>query len=92
MLSWLMAISSMWPWAIRLLRNCQINYLVIIEGEPGNYSAYVPDLPGCITVGESIHEVQENIKEAISLYAEEAIGRGLVLQSPTTQALFVSAA
>ncbi len=32
-------------------------YAVIIEGEPGNYSAYVPHLPGCVTVGDKVDEV-----------------------------------
>lgn len=48
------------------------NYVVIIEEcKNGGYSAYVPDLPGCISVGETLKEIEENIKEAIHLYIEE---------------------
>jgi predicted RNase H-like HicB family nuclease len=48
------------------------NYVVIIEEcKNGGCSAYVPDLPGCISVGESIKEIEINIKEAIDLYIEE---------------------
>jgi predicted RNase H-like HicB family nuclease len=69
-----------------------VTYLVIIEGVPGNYSAYVPDLPGCITVGETISEIQQNIKEAITLYAEESNSRGHAMPESTTQAMVISAA
>jgi predicted RNase H-like HicB family nuclease len=48
------------------------NYVVIIEEcKNGGYSAYVPDLPGCISVGETMGEIETNIKEAIDLYIEE---------------------
>ncbi|MBN1925609.1 MAG: type II toxin-antitoxin system HicB family antitoxin, partial [Prolixibacteraceae bacterium] len=48
------------------------NYVVIIEEcKNGGYSAYVPDLPGCISVGETMKEIEINIKEAINLYIEE---------------------
>jgi len=47
-------------------------YVVIIEEcKNGGYSAYVPDLPGCISIGESMKEIETNIKEAIDLYIEE---------------------
>lgn len=47
------------------------NYLVIYEKSKQGYSAYVPDLPGCTTAGESKAEVQRNIKEAMRLYLTE---------------------
>ena len=41
----------------------QQHYVVIIEGAPGtNYSAYVPDLPGCIATGDTVAEYEVNIK------------------------------
>jgi predicted RNase H-like HicB family nuclease len=43
-------------------------YLVIIEPGDHNYSAYVPDLPGCITTGTTYKEVKKNIGEAITLH------------------------
>jgi len=42
-------------------------YLVIFEWAGSNYSAYVPDLPGCISTGKTIEETELNIKEAIKL-------------------------
>lgn len=62
-----------------------MQYVVIIEEtEDGGYSAFVPDLPVCFTVGESIEEVKENIKSAIELYIEEARETGTVLPMPKT--------
>lgn len=45
-------------------------FLVIIEPGPNNYSAYVPDLPGCIATGKTLEEVKENMQEAISMHLE----------------------
>jgi predicted RNase H-like HicB family nuclease len=46
------------------------------EGEE-NWGAYVPDLPGCITTGDTLEEVQRNIQEAIQLHLEELRAEGL---------------
>ena len=46
-------------------------FVVIEETEDGSYAGYVPDLPVCFTVGNSVEEVEINIKEAIELYIEE---------------------
>jgi len=43
-------------------------YSIIIEPGEHNYSAYVPDLPGCITTGATYEEVQKNMREAIALH------------------------
>jgi predicted RNase H-like HicB family nuclease len=45
-------------------------YAVVVERGPNNYSAYVPDLPGCVTTGKSIEEIKTNIREAIELHLE----------------------
>ncbi len=42
-----------------------IRYTVIFEHAENNWAAYVPDLPGCITTGESLEETERNIGEAI---------------------------
>ena len=54
-----------------------MKYVVIIEETlNGGFSAYVPDLPLCFTVGETVNEVKANIKDAVESYLEEtAIGR-----------------
>jgi predicted RNase H-like HicB family nuclease len=45
-------------------------YLIIAEKANGNYSAYVPDLPGCITTGKTLEEIHNNMQEAIELHLE----------------------
>lgn len=48
-----------------------LQYLVVIEEGKSSYGAYVPDLPGCVTVGESRDEVVELIQEAIALHIQD---------------------
>ena len=48
------------------------DYVVIYEqAEDGGWGAYLPDVPGCISLGETREEVARNIREAITLYVEE---------------------
>ncbi len=67
-------------------------YLVIFEWTGNNYSAYAPDLPGCITTGKTWDETEANIKEAIGLYIETLREDGKPIPEPTTQARPVSVA
>ena len=62
-----------------------MKYVVIIEEtEDGGYSAFVPDLPVCFTVGDTLDEVKDNIKSAIELYLEEANETGMIIPMPKT--------
>ena len=45
-----------------------MRYAVVIEKAQKNYSAYVPDLPGCIATGDSVADIQQSIREAIELH------------------------
>ena len=45
-----------------------MKYAVVIEKAGANFSAYVPDLPGCISTGRTLDEVKRNIGEAIALH------------------------
>ena len=47
-----------------------MKYAVVIEKTPQNYSAYVPDLPGCVATGDTLGEVTQNIQGAITLHLE----------------------
>lgn len=47
-----------------------MKYAVVIEKAPNNYSAYVPDLPGCIAAAETLAEVETLIQEAIGYHLE----------------------
>ncbi|HAC62834.1 MAG TPA: hypothetical protein DCF68_04685 [Cyanothece sp. UBA12306] len=60
-------------------------YAVIYEKGETNWGAIVPDLPGCVSIGDSLEEVQENIKEAIALYLEVLEERGEKIPEPLTQ-------
>jgi len=65
---------NIWGWGGNVDRDhrnggqTMYRYLVIIEPGDHNYSAYVPDLPGCITTGTTYKEVKKNIDEAITLH------------------------
>lgn len=43
-------------------------FLIIIEEGPHNYSAYAPDLPGCVATGRTYEEVEENMRKAIAMH------------------------
>ncbi|MGA1134477.1 MAG: type II toxin-antitoxin system HicB family antitoxin [Prochlorotrichaceae cyanobacterium] len=58
-------------------------YLVIFEWAGSNYSAYVPDLPGCISTGKTLDETEQNIQEAIELYIDTLKDDGQPIPEPT---------
>lgn len=58
-------------------------YAVIIEGEGNSYSAYAPDLPGCVAAGSSVDEVDRLIREAIRLHIASLRGHGEPVPLPT---------
>jgi predicted RNase H-like HicB family nuclease len=66
-----------------------MKYLVIIENAGPNYSAYVPDLPGCITTGATIDEVRANIAEAIEFHLDGMREDGDPIPPPATVAEYV---
>ena len=47
-----------------------MRYAIVIEKGQRNYSAYVPDLPGCVSVGDTLDEVKAEIREAIAFHLE----------------------
>lgn len=60
-------------------------YLIIIEKTETGFSAYVPDLPGCVATGGSRIIVEKNIYEAVVFHVEGLKGEGLVIPKPTTE-------
>ena len=68
-----------------------MRYAIVIEKAQGNYSAYVPDLPGCITTGKTIEEVEKNMKEAIAFHLEGLQEEGLPIPQPITECQYVEA-
>lgn len=61
-----------------------MDYVVIIEKGENSYGAYVPDLPGCVAVGETRQEALELIREAIEFHLEGLREDGLDTPSPTS--------
>jgi predicted RNase H-like HicB family nuclease len=61
-----------------------VTYTVIYEKGPTSWGAYVPDLPGVITVGESREEVEELIQEAIEFHLDGLREEGLPIPAPSS--------
>jgi len=61
-----------------------MRYAIVIEKAANNYSAYVPDLPGCVATGANIQEVNQQIKEAIAFHLDGLREEGLPIPEPTT--------
>lgn len=66
-----------------------IKYPVIIEKANGNYSAYCPDLPGCVATGSNIEKTIKQIKEAIQFHLEGMKREGLEIPKPSTQVKYI---
>ncbi|MDE0004338.1 MAG: type II toxin-antitoxin system HicB family antitoxin [Rhodospirillaceae bacterium] len=60
----------------------KLKYAVVFEQTPNNYGAYVPDLPGCVSVGDTWEEMQDMIKEAITFHIEDMLECGEPLPQP----------
>jgi len=69
-----------------------MRYAIVIEKAPGNYSAYVPDLPGCIATGATIAEVEAEIRDAIVFHLEGLRQDGLPVPAPASQVEYVEIA
>jgi predicted RNase H-like HicB family nuclease len=68
-----------------------MKYAVIIEAGVRNYSAYVPDLPGCIATGKTLDQVKQVMREAIAFHLEGLKEDGLPIPEPTTLAEYIEA-
>ncbi len=60
-------------------------FLVVIERANGNYSAYSPDLPGCVATGKTVPETEQNMHEAMGMHVQGLLEDGLMV--PETFAL-----
>lgn len=59
-----------------------MKYVVVYEQTPNNWSAYVPDLPGCVAIGDTREEVKREIAEAITFHLESLREYGDPIPSP----------
>ena len=69
-----------------------MRYLVVVEEGPTSFGAYVPDLPGCIAVGESREEVLTSIHEAIELHLDALRENGQPIPASTSSSEVVEVA
>ncbi len=69
-----------------------MRYAIVIEKGQGNYAAYVPDLPGCVAVGDTIEETQREIQEAIEFHIEGLRADGLAIPEPSSRVKYVEVA
>ena len=66
-------------------------FAVVLEKGETSYGAYVPDLPGCVAVAETLDEVKVLIREAIEFHIEGMRLQGLAIPEPTSQIAYVEA-
>ena len=69
-----------------------MRYAMIIEKGERNYSAYLPDLAGCIATGKTLEEVKERMREAVELHLRGMREDGLTIPEPTSLVEYVEAA
>lgn len=68
-----------------------MRYAVVIEKADGNYSAYVPDLPGCVATGATVEAVEVEIRDAIRFHIDGLRADGTEIPAPTSIADYVEA-
>lgn len=61
-----------------------MRYAIVVEKAENNYSAYVPDLPGCVATGFTIEETEREIRGAIEFHIEGLIEDGLPIPKPVS--------
>ena len=66
-----------------------MKYAVVIEKAENNYSAYVPDLPGCVATGATVEEVESQIREAIEFHLEGMRDDGLPIPPPRSRVEYI---
>ena len=66
-----------------------MRYAIVIEKAESDYSAYVPDLPGCIATGASLEEVEAEIREAIQFHLEGMREDGVPIPSAQSRVDYI---
>jgi predicted RNase H-like HicB family nuclease len=68
-----------------------MRYAIVIEKAEGNYSAYVPDLPGCVATGPTVEAVERDIREAVRFHIDGLRADGLPIPAPSSLAQYIEA-
>ena len=69
-----------------------MRYAIVIEKAENNYSAYVPNLLGCVAMGETVEETEREIREAIEFHLRGMREDGLPIPEPSIQVEYVEVA
>ena len=69
-----------------------MRYAIVIEKAEGDYSAYVPDLPGCVATGATLQEVEAEIREAIAFHLDGLREEGLPIPEATSKVEYIELA
>ena len=69
-----------------------MRYAIVIENAGSNYSAYVPDLPGCVATGATVEEAERAIREAIAFHLEGMREDGTPIPEPSSRVDYVEVA
>lgn len=67
-----------------------MRYAIVIEKAENNYSAYVPDLPGCVATGNTLEQVEIEIRQAIEFHIEGLREDGLLIPAPMSTVDYVN--
>ena len=70
----------------------QMRYAIVIERADDNFSAYVPDLPGCVATGASVEETEQAIRAAIEFHIDGLREDGAAVPQPTSRVDYVEVA
>ena len=69
-----------------------MRYAIVIEKAENNYSAYVPDLPGCVATGATVEETEKSIREAIEFHLDGLREDGVSIPPPSSHVEYVEVA
>ena len=68
-----------------------MRYAIVVERAVNNYSAYVPDLPGCIATGKTKEQVRRRIQEAVEIHLQSMLEDGDRIPEPTSRCEYLDA-
>lgn len=69
-----------------------MRYAIVIEQAQNNYSAYVPDLPGCVATGYTLDEVEAQLREAIEFHLDGLREDGVPIPQPSSRVEYIEVA
>ena len=64
------------------MNKAKTRFVVVIDGKPGAFGLWVPDMPGCTSMGKTMDDALKNAQEAVRMWAEDAIADGESVPAP----------